>query len=129
MTAIPVMRDESGCSRDFEIAQGALSGNIHAISKSRLQIGNCCVYDSKGAASLPFMTAIPVMRDESGCSRDFEIAQGALSGNIHAISSDWNSPQSRLQNGNCCVYDSKGAASLPFMIAGSSSTISPGQLC
>jgi hypothetical protein len=42
MTAIPVMRDESGCSRDFEIAQGALSGNIHAISKSRLQNGNCC---------------------------------------------------------------------------------------
>ena len=33
---------ESGRSRDFAIAQGALRGKTDAIWKSRLQNGNCC---------------------------------------------------------------------------------------
>jgi len=37
------MGEKSGRSRDFQIAQGALRGKIHAISKSRLQNGNCCI--------------------------------------------------------------------------------------
>ncbi|OQY21964.1 MAG: hypothetical protein DRJ03_14635 [Chloroflexi bacterium] len=42
-TAIPVMGEKSGRSRDFAIAQGALRGKIHASWKSRLQNGNCCI--------------------------------------------------------------------------------------
>ena len=36
------MGEKSGRSRDFAIAQGALRGKTDAISKSRLQNGNCC---------------------------------------------------------------------------------------